>query len=82
MSILPSMEATALEADRYRSEIHPWISLQALLRGSPDLLHGYPGERIDKIRDAWSDARAAYLDRGARNAHADSPRRSKSSAPR
>ena len=32
--VVPALEPTALEADRYRSEIHPWISLQALLQGS------------------------------------------------
>ena len=42
INIVPALEATALEADRYRSEIHPWISLHALLLGSPGLLHGYP----------------------------------------
>ena len=65
ISIVPALEATALEADRYRSEIHPWISLQALLRGSPDLLHGYPAEDVQKIRAAWRDARAAYFNRGS-----------------
>ncbi len=64
ISIVPALEATALEADRYRSEIHPWISLQALLRGSPTLLHGYPAEDVERIRTAWQDLRAAYLNRG------------------
>ena len=62
--IVPALEPTALEADRYRSEIHPWISLQALLRGSPALLHSYPSEDVEKIRVAWRDVRAAYLNRG------------------
>ena len=48
ISIVPALEATALEADRYRSEIHPWISLHALLRGSPGLLHGYPSEDVQE----------------------------------
>jgi ABC-type transport system involved in cytochrome c biogenesis permease subunit len=65
VSIVPSLEATALEADRYRSEIHPWISLQALLQASPDLLRGYPPADVQRIRAAWRDARAAYdLSRG------------------
>ena len=63
--IVPALEPTALEADRYRSEIHPWIGLQALLRGSPDLLHGYPAEQVEQARTAWRNARAAYLDRGS-----------------
>jgi len=63
--IVPALEATALEADRYRSEIRPWISLQALLRGSPDLLRNYPAEDVQKIRAAWRDARTAYFNRGS-----------------
>ncbi len=62
--IVPAMEATALEADRYRSEIRPWISLHALLLGSSGLLHGYPSEDVQKIRAAWRETRAAYIDRG------------------
>ncbi len=53
-----------MEADRYRSEIRPWISLQALLQGSTELLHGYPPEDVQEIRAAWGDARTAYLNRG------------------
>jgi hypothetical protein len=64
VSVVPAMEATALEADRYRSEIRPWMSLQALLRGSRALLHDYPAEDVRKIRSAWKSARDAYLDRG------------------
>jgi len=62
--IVPALEATALEADRYRSEIHPWISLHALLQGSPGLLHGYPPQEVQEIRAAWGDTRTAYIDRG------------------
>ena len=64
ISIVPALEATALEADRYRSEIHPWISLQALLRGSPGLCTAIPPRTFEKIRAAWRDARAAYFNRG------------------
>jgi ABC-type transport system involved in cytochrome c biogenesis permease subunit len=63
ISVVPALEATALEADRYRSEIHPWISLQALLQGSPALLHGYPTTHVEKVRAAWQDARTAYFHR-------------------
>jgi ABC-type transport system involved in cytochrome c biogenesis permease subunit len=62
--IVPALEPSALEADRYRSEIRPWISLHALLQGSPGLLHGYATEDVARIRTAWNDAREAYLDRG------------------
>jgi len=64
VSVVPALEATALEADRYRSEIQPWISLNALLLGSPELLHGYPPEDVERIRTAWRDARTAYFSPG------------------
>ena len=64
ISIVPALEATALEADRYRSAIRPWISLQALLLGSPQLLHGYPSADVERIRAAWHDARTAYFSSG------------------
>ncbi|MEI8375705.1 MAG: cytochrome c biogenesis protein CcsA [Planctomycetota bacterium] len=62
--IVPALEATALEADRYRSEIRPWISLHALLQGSSGLLHGYPSEDVQEIRAAWRETSTAYIDRG------------------
>ncbi len=62
--IVPALEATALEADRYRSEIRPWISLQALLRGSPGLLRGYPSSDVQKIRADWREAKTDYINRG------------------
>lgn len=63
--VVPALEPTAIEADRHRSDIYPWISLYALLEGSPDLLQGYPPEHVQQVRDAWAAARGAYLDRGA-----------------
>ena len=61
--VAPALEPTALEADRFRSEIHPWISLQALLQGSRNLLGGYPPQQVERIRDSWAEAQAAYRDR-------------------
>jgi ABC-type transport system involved in cytochrome c biogenesis permease subunit len=61
INIAPAMEASAFEADRYRSEIHPWISLHALLQGSPELLHAYPTEDVQEIRADWDEARNLYL---------------------
>ena len=63
ISIVPALEPSALEADRYRSEIHPWISLQSLLQGPPGLLQGYPTDDVRKVREAWNDARSAWFDR-------------------
>ena len=63
--VVPALEPTALEADRHRSEIYPWISLYALLEGSDDLLQGYPPNGVRQIRQTWNAARDAYQDRGA-----------------
>jgi ABC-type transport system involved in cytochrome c biogenesis permease subunit len=63
--VAPALEPAALEADRHRGEISPWISIYALLEGSPTLLHGYPPEEVTQIRAAWQSARDAYLDRSA-----------------
>ena len=63
--VVPALEPTAIEADRHRSEIYPWISLYALLEGSPDLLQGYSPEHVQQIRTAWAEARDAYLDHDA-----------------
>ena len=65
--VVPALEPTALEADRHRSEIHPWISLQALLQGSRKLLSGYPQGQVAGIRASWVEAQVAYRDRD----HAD-----------
>ena len=73
--VLPALEPTALEADRHRSEIHPWISLHALLegslQGSSALLQGYPPEEVRQVRAAWDTARTAYLDRAAKDRRED-----------
>ncbi len=63
--LMPALEPTALEADRHRSEMHPWISLRAILEGSAELLQGYPQDDVRRLRAVWDDARAAYLDRAA-----------------
>ena len=63
--VMPALEPTALEADRHRSEMHPWISLRAILEGSPDLLQGYPQDDVRRLRAVWEDGRTAYLDRAA-----------------
>ena len=65
--VVPALEPTALEADRHRSEIHPWISLQALLQGSRKLLSGYPQGQVAGIGASWVEAQVAYRDRD----HAD-----------
>ena len=64
ISIVPAMEPTAFEADRYRSEIRPWISLHALLRGSPSLLDAYPPDSVQKSDPPGARHETAYFHRG------------------
>jgi ABC-type transport system involved in cytochrome c biogenesis permease subunit len=70
LRVLPSMEPSSLEVDRYRSDVQPWISLPAVLYGSNELLHDYPARQIEAARQAWQEARDAY------NAHAPESERS------
>lgn len=65
--LVPTLEPSALEADRYRSDIQPWISLQTLQGGSAELLHRYPQDLVEKVRAALREATTAYRDRGAPN---------------
>ena len=65
--LLPTLEPSALEADRYRSDIQPWISLQTVQCGSAELLHRYPQELLAEVREALRETTRAYCDRGAPN---------------
>ncbi len=60
--LLPGLEPSALEADRYRGQIEPWISLQALDQG-PAELRRYPPEGLAAVRQAYRAMLAAYRDR-------------------
>ena len=61
--LVPAMEPTALEADRFRSEMQPWISFQALDQGSDELLQRYPKDKLTPVRQSLHEAMAAYRDR-------------------
>ena len=82
ISVVPAMEPTAFEPDRYRSEIRPWISLYAVLRGSPSLLDAYPPDSVQEIRSAWGEAQTAYFHRGDSEVQANLPGPSGNSRPK
>lgn len=58
--VLPSMDPSALEADRYRSDAPPWLSFQAVLFAPESTLRAYPPVRLQEARQAFQEAVAAY----------------------
>ncbi|MGA2618405.1 MAG: cytochrome c biogenesis protein CcsA [Thermoguttaceae bacterium] len=61
--LLPGLEPSALEADRYRGQLEPWISLRALDQGPAGLVERYPPEELAAVRQAYHAMLAAYRDR-------------------
>jgi hypothetical protein len=53
------------ENRRPEDEASPWLSFQAVMLGSDDLLRAYPREDVLAARDAFAQAKAAYIDRDA-----------------
>jgi len=72
LRVAPALDPLALRADRKPDDEHqPWLSLQAVLYGSDELLAGYPQEPLRRARAAFADLAEAYRDR----ADADRPQR-------
>jgi ABC-type transport system involved in cytochrome c biogenesis permease subunit len=66
LRLVPALDAGALEENRTpEDDASPWLSFQALLYGSDDLLRAYPQSELKKVRKAFTEVKAAYLDRGA-----------------
>ena len=61
--LLPSMAPSVIEADRYRSEAAPWLSIQTVLFAPKALLTGYSESEVRKARQAFQDAAVAYRNR-------------------
>ena len=62
--ILPALNPAALEKSRQPGDdAQPWLSLQAVLLGSDDLLAGYPRSELREVRKAFAEAKTAYLER-------------------
>ncbi len=65
LRLAPALNGGALEANRTPDDdASPWLSYQALLFGSDDLLHAYPKAKIKAVRKAWAEVTGAYLNRG------------------
>ena len=72
LRLVPALNAGALEENRTPGDdAAPWLSFQALMLGSPDLLRSYPQAAVKAARAAFAEVKAAYLDRRA----ADRPAR-------
>ncbi len=61
LRLVPALNPGALEQDRDPSDdASPWLSFQAMIDGSDDLLRGYPQPELKAVRKAWSEAKEAY----------------------
>jgi ABC-type transport system involved in cytochrome c biogenesis permease subunit len=60
--LAPALNPGALEANRAPSDdAAPWLSFQAMIFGSRDLLRDYPQAELKRVRKAWALAKATYL---------------------
>lgn len=72
LRLAPSLNTAAMEDNRVPGDdAQPWLSVQALLIGSDDLLSDYPQKELRAVRAAFAEAKKVYLDR----AGADRPQR-------
>ena len=66
LRLVPALSPAALEENRTPGDdASPWLSFQAIMYGSDDLLRPYPQAALKAVRTAWGEVKAAYLDRGA-----------------
>jgi ABC-type transport system involved in cytochrome c biogenesis permease subunit len=68
LRLLPALDPGALEENRMpNDDASPWLSFQAIMYGSDDLLAAYPQHELQAVRKAFLGAKEAYLDRSATN---------------
>lgn len=67
MMVVPALNPAALSKKRESKDaVHPWLSLTALLYGSPSLLdysageRGYPRDGVEKVRKTYGTLVAVY----------------------
>ncbi|HXT60849.1 MAG TPA: hypothetical protein VN699_19580, partial [Pirellulales bacterium] len=64
LHVVPALNPYALEKNREREDdAHPWLSLQAVLYGSPELLRDYPQAKLAEVRDSFAKLSKAYAAR-------------------
>jgi ABC-type transport system involved in cytochrome c biogenesis permease subunit len=63
IAIVPALNAAALDRNRDPGDdAQPWLSIQAVLFGSPRLLRDYPQAELAEVRRAFADVSAVYAD--------------------
>jgi len=61
--VVPSLNPYALEVYRGDGDnAQPWLSIEALLFGTPEVLEGYPSDLVEEVRSSFAEAKEAYLD--------------------
>jgi hypothetical protein len=66
LRLVPALDTGALEENRTPDDdASPWLSFQAIIYGSDDLLAAYPQPPLETVRKAFSQAKTVYLDRSA-----------------
>jgi ABC-type transport system involved in cytochrome c biogenesis permease subunit len=66
LRFVPALNPGAFEENRTPGDdASPWLSFQAMLFGSDDLLRSYPQPELKAVRKTWADVKGVYLDREA-----------------
>lgn len=66
LRLMPALNTGALEENRTPDDdASPWLSFQAMMYSSDDLLGAYPKPELLAVRKSFADAKAAYFDRNA-----------------
>jgi ABC-type transport system involved in cytochrome c biogenesis permease subunit len=61
--LVPALDPGPLEADRYRTEGQPWLSLQTLIFGGDAQLRDFPAPEVREVRAAYEELLRTYRDR-------------------
>ncbi len=66
--LVPALDPGALDESRTpENDASPWLSFQALMYGSDDLLETYPQPEVKRVREAFALAKDAYTEHGTAN---------------
>ncbi len=64
LRLVPALNVAALEENRTPGDdASPWLGIQPLLFGSPELVQGYPTAELERVRAAFAEAQQVYCAR-------------------
>ncbi|MBN2295408.1 MAG: cytochrome c biogenesis protein CcsA [Pirellulales bacterium] len=64
LRIVPALDPWALRRDRDPgNQAQPWLNLQTVLYASPEILDGYPADKVEAVRRSFEKVKTVYLDR-------------------